>query len=104
MHVHNVLIAVIGGILKDKDWFDEVYEHVIRVELQERGTLHLHIAVWAILYEHVDLRGNSKEGRWSDFIRMLSSYGFDHIDVQYGGGFLSYTNGYMAKASGAMNF
>ena len=82
MHLHNVLVTVLGGILKDKDWFDEVYEHVIRVEFQERGTLHVHIAVWAILYPDVDLRGNSKEGKWSSFIRMLSDYGFDHIDVQ----------------------
>ena len=104
MHLHNVLTAVLPGVLKDKEWFDEVYEYVIRVELQERGTLHLHIALWAILYEHVDLRGNSAEGRWSDFIRMLCSYGFDHIDVQYGEGFLNYINGYTVKASDAMDF
>ena len=29
---HNVLATVLGGILNNKDWFDEVYEHVIRVD------------------------------------------------------------------------
>ena len=35
---------------------------------------------------------------------MLSSYGFDTIDVQYGEGFLNYINGYTSKASDAMDF
>ena len=81
MHLHNVLTEVIGGILKDKQWFDEVYEYATRVEFQQRGTLHLHIAAWAIVRDDVDLRGNSAEGRWSSFVRMLSSYGLDHNDV-----------------------
>ena len=34
---------------------------------------------------------------------MLCSYGFDHIDVQYGEGILSSINGYVSKASDAMN-
>ena len=104
MHLHNVLTVVMSDLLRDQRWFEEVYEHVIRIEFQERGTLHLHVALWALLYDHVDLRGNSQEGRWSDFIRVLSSYGFDHIDVQYGEGFLNYINGYTSKASDAMDF
>ena len=68
------------------------------------GRLHLHIALWTINHPHIDLRGNSSEGRYSSFIKMWCSYGFDHIDVQYGEGFLNYINGYTAKASDAMNF
>ena len=104
LHIHSVLTAVVEGFLRDKQRFDEMYEYVIRVEFQERGTLHLHVAAWAILHDHMDLRGNSQEGRWSEFIRVLSSYGFDHIDVQYGEGFLNYINGYTTKASDAMDF
>jgi len=104
MHLHNVLISFLIGMLADTVWFEKVFEYVIRVEFQQRGTLHLHLALWAFTYPHQDLRGNSKEKRFSPFIRMLCSYGFDHVDVQYGEGFLNYINGYTAKASDAMNF
>jgi len=72
MHLHNVLISFLTGMLADNAWFEEVYEHVIRVEFQERGTLHLHIALWALTYPHIDLRGEQfRRGRLSSFIRML---------------------------------
>jgi len=89
MHLHNVLISFLTGMLADIVWFEEVYEYVIRVEFPERWTLHLHLALWALTYPHIDLRGNNSKKRFSSFILMLCSYGFDQVDVHNGEGFLN---------------
>ena len=36
------------AILKDKNspWFKKVFHYIIRLEYQQRGTIHFHIATW----------------------------------------------------------
>ena len=84
-------------------FFSHIFEHVIRFEFQGRGTLHIHIALWAIVAAGQELRGTSGQTT-SEFIRFLEREGFASIDVQYGEGFLNYINGYTAKASDALDF
>ena len=49
LHIYNVLMAVVTQLLGSDEFFDKVWEHVIRGEFQGRGTLHIHIALWAIV-------------------------------------------------------
>ena len=78
--------------------------YVLRVEFQGRGTLHVHCALWAVLYPNKDLRGTTGKRHDSPLVRYLTELGFESIDVQYGEGYLNYINGYVAKASDAMDF
>ena len=104
LHVSNVLQAVVPQLLGDANYFKHVFEHVIRVEFQGRGTLHIHIALWAIVADGLDLRGTSGQSHDSPIIRFLENIGFASVDVQYGEGFLNYINGYTSKASDALDF
>ena len=104
LHVYNVLMALIPSMLADSSLFAGVLEHVIRVEFQGRGTLHVHIALWAMLHPDVDLRGRTGVSHDSPLIRFLEKHGFDTVDVQYGEGFVNYINGYTAKASDSLVF
>ena len=104
LHLHNVLTSFMQSLVKSKELFHQVFEYALRIEFQSRGTLHIHMALWAARYEHQDLRGNCAEGRTSPLVDRLASYGFQTIDVQYGSGYLNYINGYTAKASDAMDF
>ena len=46
LHIYNVLMSVMKQLFQERDneFFERVYEYVIRVEFQGRGTLHIHIA------------------------------------------------------------
>ena len=105
LHLYNVLTTIFSHLLKsDNEFFDEVYEHVIRVEFQGRGTLHIHVALWALVKAGQDLRGNTTEGRSSALVAYLESLGFKTVDVQYGEGFLNYIMGYAEKGSDSLDF
>ena len=104
LHVYNVLSSVMQLLFKKNDYFKEVFEHVLRVEFQERGTLHIHIALWAIIQAGLDLRGTTGKPHQSILIEWLESLGFQTIDIQYGEGFLNYINGYTSKASDCLDF
>ena len=44
LDIYRVLIETMKGLLvSGNDFFDEVYDYCIRVELQGRGTLHIHV-------------------------------------------------------------
>ena len=71
LNVYRILMETMEGFLKTNEFFDEVYEHCIRVEFQGRGTLHSHAIAWAILQPGVRIEGNVSEGQWSPFVRLL---------------------------------
>ena len=75
LHLYNVLTSAFAHLLKPNDFFDEVFEHVIRIEFQGRGTLHIRVALRALLKAGVDLRGNTSEGRSSPLVAWLESRG-----------------------------
>ena len=104
LHIYNVLMAVVTQLLSADEFFEKVWEHVIRVEFQGRGTLHIHIALWAMVRSAVDLRGRTGQSHNSPLIHFLESIGFQRVDVQYGEGFLNYINGYTAKCSDSLDF
>ena len=91
-------------LLGPNDYFVRVFEHMLRVEFQERGTLHIHIARWALLHAGVDLRGTTGSENRSILIRWLESMGFQTVDIQYGSGFLNYINGYVSKCTDSLDF
>ena len=99
LHIYNVLSSVMALLLGPNDYFSRVFEHMLRVEFQDRGTLHIHVALWALVQPGVDLRGTTGKQHDSSLIRWLESCGFQTVDVQYGSGFLNYINGYVTKAS-----
>ena len=91
-------------LLGPNDYFVRVFEHMLRVEFQERGTLHIHLALWALVQPDIDLRGTTGKPHESILIRWLESLGFQTVDVQYGSGFLNYINGYVSKCSDSLDF
>ena len=60
--------------------------------------------MWAIVYDHIDLRGTTGSPGESPLLSFLESLGFESIDIQYGDGYLNYINGYVIKASDAIDF
>ena len=95
---------MVHGLIGSTDFWRSVENYVLRIEFQGRGTLHVHVALWAILYAHKDLRGKTGEPGDSSLVSYLTALGFESIDVQYGEGYLNYINGYLGKASDAMDF
>ena len=71
LNVYRILMETMEGLLQSNEFFDEVYEHCIRVEFQGRGTLHIHVIAWAIMQPGVRIAGNVVEGRLSPFVRLL---------------------------------
>jgi len=73
LHIYNVLMTVMRSLFQENEFFERVYEYVIRVEFQGRGTLHIHIAMWAIL-RSATIAGTSGKPHHSDLIKLLESY------------------------------
>ena len=48
IHMCVTIKDTIEAILNDKnsEWFKKVFHYVIRLEYQQRGTIHFHVAVW----------------------------------------------------------
>ena len=101
LHLYHVLSGVVDGVISSTRFWRSVLNHVIRVEFQGRGTLHIHVAMWALLYDHKDLRGKTGSPHNSELVDYLTELGFESIDIQYGEGYLNYINGYVIKGSSA---
>jgi len=104
LHLYNVLHVVVQGLMKSTEFWRSIENYVLRVEFQGRGTLHVHIALWALLHPDIDLRGTTGQATDSRLLAYLTSLGFESIDIQYGEGYLNYINGYLGKASDALDF
>jgi len=108
LHIYEMAFGVLRKLLGLRGVFwARVVEHLVRVEFQGRGTLHLHAALWALPLQGSDLAElvhSPKNGRSSS----LGAYFEEHlecdVDVQVGSGFLNYINGYVTKASDAIDF
>ena len=48
LHTYHVLMVTLTAILRENVWFSSVFHYCIRVEFQGRGTIHVHVALWAI--------------------------------------------------------
>ena len=59
LHIYHVLVTALKEILKPGEWFDEVFHHCMRIEFQGRGTVHIHIALWAIAKAGLELDGRT---------------------------------------------
>ena len=95
LHLYHYLTAVVKKLLASK-FFKKCYHYVICYEFQGRGTLHLHIAAWAL--PHPDrplgnLVGQSRK-QYSPLVELLEKLCHASIDVQEGSGHLNYINGY----------
>ena len=102
--MYRVLMETMTDLLRTNQFSDEVFEHCIRVEFQGRGTLHIHVVAWAILQPGVSIVGRVvDDDKWSPFVRLLHKLFKSNVDVQMGA-YHNYIKGYIAKASGAMDF
>ena len=78
--------------------FRKIYEWSLRVEFQGRGTLHIHLAMWALLFADYDIAGRSGSEVVSKLVTILEDVFGGRVDIQLGNGFLNYINGYKDKA------
>ena len=69
-----------------------VFEHMLRFEFQERGTLHVH------------LRGTTGSDHRSILIGWLESMGLQTVDIQGGSGFMNYITKYASKCTDCLDF
>ena len=80
----------------------------MRFEFQGRGTLHVHVIVWATLRLQASrLTGRTDHKHNSPFVRLLEDIFGCRVDVQAGDGhhnLLRYVAGYVSKASDALQF
>ena len=105
LHLYHVLVVAMKAILQPGEWFDDVFHYCMRIEFQGRGTVHMHIALWAIEKAGEELQGRTGDYEVSRFVNFLSYlFGGCKVDVQRGSGWLNYINGYMDKAHDAMDF
>ena len=86
-------------------FWDKVVEHLVRVEFQGRGTLHFHIAFWALVKGDLrDFVHSPKRNRRSELGLYLHELLECDVDIRVGSGFLNYINGYVVKASDCIDF
>ena len=117
IHMYQAIRTTTEAILKEPNsqWFTKVLHYVIRLEYQQRGTIHFHVAIWCIPKHppsHYRGRtGSTMEDRMrrdhqetSPFHAYLESLFQCHIDVQCTSGRLNYINGYTTKAQDSMEF
>ena len=115
--MYQIIRDTMEAIMQEKNsqWFTRVFHYVIRLEYQQRGTIHFHIAIWCIpkhLPSHYRGRtGSTMADRMkrnhqdtSPFHAYLEQLFSCHIDVQWTTGRLNYINGYTTKAQDAMDF
>ena len=101
----------------DTSFFATVDDCCIRVEFQGRGTLHVHVCVWASFKKEHDgkalngkhiMQGTSNSNTVSPLVQKLESMFNASVDVQVDDGtgtaLLSYVTGYAAKASDSLQF
>ena len=111
IHMYFVIRGTMDAILNEPNsqWFTKVFHYIIRLEYQQRGTIHFHLAIWCIpkhLPSHYRGRtGSTMADRLkrdhqdtSPFHAYLEQLFSCHIDVQWTTGRLNYINGYTTKA------
>ena len=75
-----------------------------RVEFQGRVSIHVHVALWAMARLGMELKGRTGEHYLGDFVNYLASFiGGCKVDVQLGSGQLNYIDGYVDKATYAID-
>ena len=116
LHLHSSLASMLEmhlfkegkslaqvGISKVRQWS-------LRFEFESRGTLHVHVVMWADLMEgwHAEhLCGRSNTDKSSALLKLLENLFKSRADVQCGDGshvLLKYVAGYLTKASDALQF
>jgi len=115
----QVLMKGLRSMLQadEGSFFKAVDDYCIRVEFQGRGTLHVHICVWASFKEEHDLKdltgkhimqGKSNSNKRSPMVEKLESMFNASVDVQVDDGtgiaLLAYVTGYASKASDSLQF
>ena len=87
LHIYHVLITTMKEVLQPGDWFSDVFHYCMRIEFQGRGTVHIHVAMWAIARPGLDLEGRTAEYGAPAFVMFLSNlFGGANVDVQLGSG------------------
>eukprot|EP00971_Amphidinium_carterae_P138080 2736483-Amphidinium_carterae.1 len=98
LHVHNTISALLDEHLLGKSprslsrcGLKKVHNWCMRFEFQDRGTLHVHVILWADLQSHVDPaqhsgQTSSSERSSSPFVTFLEDMFFCRVDVQCGDG------------------
>ena len=108
VHMYTVVTNVIlHYVFKPGCFFASVFDHVIRMEYQGRGTPHWHIAAWAIPLDGTPLDGlvgRSGSEHSSRLVSFLECALGASIDVQFGTGYLNYIDGYVAKEHDSLDF
>ena len=102
LDIYRKLVETMKDLLRTNDFSQEVFDYCIRIELQGRGTLHIHVVAWAIIQPGVSIAGNVVEKRMSPFVKLLHKTFKSNVDVAIGA-YHNYISGYISKASDAMN-
>ena len=115
--MYQIIRDTMEAILTEPNsqWFRKVFHYIIRLEYQQRGTIHFHIAIWCIpKHRPSHYRGRTgatmadrverKQQATSPFHAYLEQLFSCHIDVQWTTGRLNYINGYTTKAQNSMDF
>ena len=102
LHIDSVFKKLLIGVLRPH--FDKIYEWALRIEFQGRGTLHVHLAMWALTKSGYSIVGRTGEPHASVLVPRLESLFGGRVDIQIGNGYLNYINGYTAKEKDALSF
>ena len=86
--------SLVSCIMSDLAFLDGMCEYVICMEFQGRGTLHVHMALWALPWSDVNSCGTTGKPHDSPLIRFLTGHKCVAGDVQSGEGFIKYVNDY----------
>ena len=119
LHLYHVLTTVFEQVIFAKDspaGFKKVFQYTIRIEFQDRGTLHVHVLVWCLFEDKFSLDGNApslsgktggKRPSNPQLLEFLEKVFNARVDVQTENGhhnFLKYVTSYETKASDALQF
>lgn len=114
LHFYHGLTTMLDSISKPGEFFEDVYDCCARIEFQDRGTLHMHVAAWRLLlpcYKPHDgkssLSGRTGSGILSPVVKMCEDYFHGSADAQFddlGANTMAYITGYATKASDFMQW
>ena len=68
LHIYHVLIVAMKEVLTPGMFWSDVFHYCLRVEFQGRGTIHIHLAMWAIGMPGMDLEGRTGEDYGSPLV------------------------------------
>ena len=81
-HIYDIFYDAMKQILRPNDYFDCVFDYVIRLEFQGRKTEHIHIAAWVT--PKMNLSGRSGLADRSSFVMFMEEVFRGSVDVQEG--------------------